>query len=355
MAARRRSHKTRDLPPNLYVRNDGYYSYRDPRTGKEYGLGRDKRYAVTQAIEANMSMVDSPTASLIERMSGQGNISFYVWADKYYEILIGRDLKSKTLTDYADRIKAIRNGIPDMHLNQVSTRTIADFIGRYESQGKSTTAKLIRSTLLDMFRSAIAEGYINNNPVSVTRNPRTKVKRSRLSLDDYRVIISKSAGMPEWISLSIRVALLTGQRVSDISEMKWDSVADGFMRVEQLKTGAKLAIPLNLKLSEAGLIFSDLLSECRLSSPGEYVVGTKKGERIAPRTISGGFSRLRSDCGLSWNGAPPSFHELRSLSARLHTKENGAEFAQRLLGHKSAQMTDRYRDSRGSEWDIILS
>ncbi|WP_201295597.1 phage integrase Arm DNA-binding domain-containing protein, partial [Escherichia coli] len=25
---------------NLYIRNNGYYCYRDPRTGKEFGLGR---------------------------------------------------------------------------------------------------------------------------------------------------------------------------------------------------------------------------------------------------------------------------------------------------------------------------
>ncbi|EEE4507015.1 phage integrase Arm DNA-binding domain-containing protein, partial [Escherichia coli] len=34
---RRRSHERRDLPPNLYIRNNGYYCYRDPRTGKEFG------------------------------------------------------------------------------------------------------------------------------------------------------------------------------------------------------------------------------------------------------------------------------------------------------------------------------
>ncbi|EEQ2761269.1 phage integrase Arm DNA-binding domain-containing protein [Escherichia coli] len=44
---RRRSHERRDLPPNLYIRNNGYYCYRDPRTGKEFGLGRDRRIAIT--------------------------------------------------------------------------------------------------------------------------------------------------------------------------------------------------------------------------------------------------------------------------------------------------------------------
>ncbi|EJS1768083.1 phage integrase Arm DNA-binding domain-containing protein, partial [Escherichia coli] len=50
---RRRSHERRDLPPNLYIRNNGYYCYRGPRTGKEFGLGRDRRIAITEAIQAN--------------------------------------------------------------------------------------------------------------------------------------------------------------------------------------------------------------------------------------------------------------------------------------------------------------
>lgn len=54
---RPRNHANRGLPPNLYVRNNGYYCYRDPRTGKEYGVGIDKREAINQAVEANMQLI----------------------------------------------------------------------------------------------------------------------------------------------------------------------------------------------------------------------------------------------------------------------------------------------------------
>lgn len=58
----------------------------------------------------------------------------------------------------------------------------------------------------------------------------------------------------------------------------------------------------------------------------------------------------RAKPGLKWSAAntPPSFHEIRSLAARLFT-EQGID-AQALLGHKSADMTALYRDSRGAEW-----
>ncbi|MGL9735874.1 MAG: phage integrase Arm DNA-binding domain-containing protein [Symbiopectobacterium sp.] len=31
----------------MQPRNDGYFCYRDPRKGKEYGLGRNHREAIT--------------------------------------------------------------------------------------------------------------------------------------------------------------------------------------------------------------------------------------------------------------------------------------------------------------------
>lgn len=75
-----------------------------------------------------------------------------------------------------------------------------------------------------------------------------------------------------------------------------------------------------------------------------------------------GFAKARELSGITWEKEPPSFHELRSLSARLYTEEKGTEFAQRLLGHKSLVMTAKYQDNRGSEWvksppdyDLILT
>lgn len=52
--------------------------------------------------------------------------------------------------------------------------------------------------------------------------------------------------------------------------------------------------------------------------------------------------------GRAWKGAPPSFHEIRSLSARLYGKQ-GLD-AQALLGHSDPATTRKYLDSKGMEW-----
>ncbi|MFP9126129.1 tyrosine-type recombinase/integrase, partial [Enterococcus faecalis] len=44
--------------------------------------------------------------------------------------------------------------------------------------------------------------------------------------------------------MSMDLAILTGQRSGDIRKLKWNDVHDGFLWVEQEKTGTKIAIPL---------------------------------------------------------------------------------------------------------------
>lgn len=89
MAARRRTHKNKELPPNLYCM-DGYYSFRDPRSGKEYGLGRDKRIAVNEAVAVNMTMMPA-RLSLADKIIGKNHIVFGALIDAYKENLKSRN------------------------------------------------------------------------------------------------------------------------------------------------------------------------------------------------------------------------------------------------------------------------
>lgn len=348
MAARRRSSKTSDLPPNLYSRN-GYYSYRDPRTGKEYGLGRDKRYAVTQAIDANMTMVSSPITGLVDRMNSKVVVTVGAWCERYIEVLERRNLSTGSLTEYKSRISAIRAALSSVVLGDVTTKDVAEFLEGYVAAGKTARAKLLRSTLMDMFREAIAEGIVLNNPVDATRNSRIAVKRSRLSAEEFNAILDATEGCQPWVSLSMKLALVTAQRVSDVVKMRWDDIRDDRIRVEQKKTGMKLAIPFSVTVG--GYFLSSVLDECReLYRQYPTVIATRTGTELDVKTVSRAFTKARNETGIIWEGDPPSFHEIRSLAARMYKSEKGEKYAQSILGHKSAEMTERYTDFRGSQW-----
>lgn len=349
---RPRNHANRGLPPNLYVRNNGYYCYRDPRTGKEYGVGSDKRDAINQAVEANLQLMAPDTVKLVDRISGENAMTLHSWLERYEEIVNARGLKKSTLVNYKSWMGIFKASFNDSSLSIITTKDIAEFINSQVNQGKAASAKLMRGALLDMFREAMAEGYINSNPVEATRSPKVEIKRSRLTLESYRKIRQSADSLPPWAALSMDLALVTGQRLGDICKLKWEDIHDNKLWIVQKKTQAKLSIPLLISIDNINL--GSVLERCKALFGGtEFVLSTNRGGAVAERTMTEGFMNARLLSGLQWDGTPPSFHEIRSLSARLYTDAKGGEFAQHLLGHKSAQMTAKYQDSRGSEWDDI--
>ncbi|WP_407234339.1 phage integrase Arm DNA-binding domain-containing protein [Escherichia coli] len=72
---------------HLYIRNNGYYCYRDPRTGKEFGLGRDRRIAITEAIQANIELFSGHKHKpLTARINSDNSVTLHSWLDRYEKI-----------------------------------------------------------------------------------------------------------------------------------------------------------------------------------------------------------------------------------------------------------------------------
>jgi integrase len=189
------------------------------------------------------------------------------------------------------------------------------------------------------------------------------VTRQRLTLDDFLKIVEEAKKDPGmvWAARAFMLALLTGQRREDIKLMQFPHVKDGFLWVEQSKSQGKtkIKIPTSIGLAAVGLTIDDVIRECRDNIASKHVIHyvrhmgrTKPGESPALRNFTDAFAACRDAAGIvvEEGRTAPSFHEIRSLAARLYGDQYGPEFAQAILGHKSAQMTALYRDSRGREW-----
>jgi len=343
--ARRRSLVNRDLPPNLYVRNNGYYSYKDPRTGKEYGLGRDKRYALTQAIEANMELYQdlSQPVNLLDRMNEVKKFTLNDWLVTYEKELIRRKLAAKTMESYERFLRTIKDGIGPFPIEDIDTKVLADFLAPWRDDGKATMHNRIRNFLKDVFATAIAHGVIKTNPIEYIKTEKVEIVRSRLSLEEFKLICANTPSLYPWAKPCFELALLTGQRISDIQAMKWADIRDNKIYVEQQKTGSRVAIKTSIGLEAIGKTIQEVLDELKtFKDETDHVIPVSGGRD----KLSRAFLKSRSASKLKWEGTAPSFHEIRSLSARLYKEENDAEFSQRLLGHKNSAMTDRYTDTR---------
>lgn len=363
MAPRPRKAGSKDLPPNLYQKKDSrngvtYYSYRDPVSGRVFGLGKDKARAIQEAVEANRAEMLQPT--LTARLNSEPERVprlFGDWLDEYEKIYAERGLSEASVRNTRMRLKRLRARFGTMDIRDIGTIDVAGYFSEMAKEGKAQMARAMRSLLRDVFMEAMAAGWTDKNPVEVTKAARVKIKRERLTLEMWRLIYAE-AKQP-WLKRAMELAVITGQRREDIAAMQFKDEQDGYLQVVQSKTGMRLRIKTSIGLDVLGLNLAAVIKACRGRVLSRYLVHhhrtisrAKAGQPIMLDTLTAAFADARDRAArkhsIDLGASPPSFHEMRSLAARLH--EDEGRNPQRLLGHRSAKMTDLYRDSRGAEW-----
>ncbi|HFS0157562.1 TPA: phage integrase Arm DNA-binding domain-containing protein [Enterobacter hormaechei] len=379
MAARPRKHNVKI--PNLYCKLDKrtskiYWQYRHPVTGSFIGFGTDDEAAKAAAIEMNRITAEQETQqsyALIDmamKSSGKKDQGIRVseWIKKYIEIQMERlrdgEIKNPTVKSRRLCSQILADRVPNLRLKDVDTRLIAKIIDEYKAEGKHRMGQLIRSVLNDVFKEAQHSGEVDPgyNPALAVKNPVAKVKRSRLSIEQWKLIFESAGSLPPCAQNSMLLALVTGQRIGDIVEMKFSDIWDNHLHVTQNKTGMKLAIPLNLRCDAIGLTLADVISKCRDRVVSPYLIHHvkhhaygKAGSHVPEKTISRYFKEARDKANITWPKdctALPPFHEQRSLSSRTY-KAQGID-VKTLLGHKTEAMSVMYGDDRGLEWKKVV-
>ncbi|WP_079907453.1 tyrosine-type recombinase/integrase [Salmonella enterica] len=351
-----------NLPKNLtYRKNRKSFAWRNPLTYEEFQLGQiSRRDAIAQAIEANNFIAQNYTpVALIEKLKGMDSLTVTKWIERYEVLLQRRNLSANTYKIRGNQLATIREKMGEMILAEVTTKHIATFLETWIEGGKNTMAGAMRSVLSDMFREAVVEGHITQNPVEPTRAPKIEVARNRLRLDVYKKIRESAEHLPAWFPLAMDLALVTGQRREDVSCMKFSNIIDDRLYINQIKTGMKLALPLSLNLSAVGLRLGTVIDRCRLVSRTDYLIspGVRKNSSdgsLHPDSLTKKFVAARKLAGINFSDNPPTFHEIRSLAGRLYRDERGEDFAQKLLGHTSENTTKLYLDERDEKAYIML-
>lgn len=354
----------RDPTPNLYEKFDKrtqktYYTYRDPRNGRFIGLGTDRARAITASKASNALIYAELANKQVQRIASPSGPTVATFARKYLNIIASE----RTIAANTDRTRTyilhkVIEKIGSTPINHVTVNDLAGIISGYRERGKARMAQSVRSVLMDLWRVAISEGLCSENPAAATRNPRVDVKRQRLSLDQFKDILTAAeASLDPWVSNAMLLGLLTGQRREDIVTMRFRDVKEGYLEIVQGKTGARIRIATSLRLAAIGLSVVDVITRCRDNVVSPYIIHhtvrrtcAEAGSAVHKDTLSRNFARAREAAGLT-GPAQPSYHEIRSLAARLYKLEGVA--VQSLLGHTDSRMTDTYVDSRGTDWVVV--
>lgn len=373
MAARPR--KNNVSVPNLYPLysrkvNKVYWRYKHPVTGKFHALGTNEAEAIAIATEANTRLAEQRTRQILaisdKIATSKGKaITTSTWLERYQAIQDDRlkngDIRLNTYKQKAKPVSLLRERAGMKLISAVDVRDIAQLLDEYISAGQPRMAQVIRSVLIDVFKEAQHYGEVppGYNPALATKQPRRKITRQRLSLEEWQKIFDIADTSHRYMGNAMLLALVTGQRLGDISKMKFSDIWEDYLHVIQEKTGSKIAIPLSLRLNAINWSLRDVVARCRDYAVSPYLVHffrttsqAERGAQVKANTLTMNFSKARDLAGIDWGrGSPATFHEQRSLSERLYEAQ-GVD-TQKLLGHKSPNQTARYHDDRGKGWAKI--
>lgn len=281
----------------------------------------------------------------------------------YRTIIKDRGYKAQTIKNREACIKFIEAQLGTRPLRAIKPHEITTMLKRCSPH----KAGRVLFEMRDVFSEAIANAETETNPAAHVKAPPAPGIRKRLTLETWQSMVDHAkANLPPWVHAMLLLGLATGQRRADLAKMRFDDVVDGHLRVEQQKkarkkVGARLAIPLWLRLEATGTTLGDVIEHCKtIGKPGDHMLRQTNGRPIELSSLTARFHEcIVAVCGADAYGQFewPSLHEVRSLSARTYIAEGMApETVQKLLGHKHSEMTAIYLDDRGlteAEWKVV--
>jgi integrase len=269
--------------------------------------------------------------------------SFKEMMDKYESEHVSQKRSARQYRGYIKNLRSFFND--ECLLSEITPSMINEYKMKRRKEGVGP-ASINRelAVLKNAFNKALREwGWVRENPVMKIPMEKEPPGRVRYLTDEEFAKLLEAC--PEWLKPIVLTARHTGLRKENILSLKWHQV-DLFRRVitiERTKSGERLGIPLNDTLME---LFKKLSKVRYIGS--EYVFyhptakkknakGTFDGRRYYEVKTS--FQEALKKAGIE----NFRFHDLRHCFASALVQRGVDPFeVQRLLGHKSHAMTQRY-------------
>lgn len=239
----------------------------------------------------------------------------------------------KRLLIYVRHLKGFFGNTP---LDQLTPKRIVDYKNkRYGDGVKPATINRELAALKKAFNLARREWeWCSDNPVSRVSMEKENNARDRwLSRREEAQLVSLAA---EWLRDVVVFAINTGLRMGEILALRWGAVdfSRRTLMVVQSKNGERRTIPLNQTVLE-------LLAKRMKQRPAstECVFWSEAGTPLDGPNVRRAFRLILKKAEL----VDFHFHDLRhTFATRMVQAGVDLYKVQRLLGHKSPQMTQRY-------------
>lgn len=305
-------------------RGDGFRYYLP--NGKQVALSQDESEAIEEALMLNKRYGrETLLDSRIRNAMGEKTIKDA--CELYLAEFLQLDRAKNTKDIRRRQVARIIRDLGDRPLT-ISRRAIAEWLN-------FDTHNHYRAVLIEVFRIAVAEGWIEENEAEKTRKKvKPKKQRPPMTEEMYKIIYNS---VEDWLQIAMDLSLYTTQRVGDVLKMKTSDIVDGKIRVIQQKTGGPILVGIGPQLGQV----IDRARSYPVASP--YLVRRvkRKHDDNGPKpvklwTLEHYFRKSAREL----MDPHPTFHEIRGLGITL--ARNAGLDAQTLAGHSDKSMTDKY-------------
>lgn len=235
-----------------------------------------------------------------------------------------------------------QNFIPDIPLEQVSSKIIDQFISSVAAKSKFS-ASLYYRTLKAAFNKAVIWEYIPANPFNKIKAPKvSKSYPAFIDFNELQLIIINTA-KPFLIPL-FQTAFYTGMRLAELTNMKWNWI-DFQKNIITLKCDISFTtknrkeriIPINSTLKNILLNHQPKVINI---SKDDFVFTSSKGIKLNEDFVSKNFKKAVRKAGVN---SKVHFHSLRhSFCSNLVQKGVSLYIVKDLAGHQDIKTTQIY-------------
>lgn len=241
-----------------------------------------------------------------------------------------KELKPRVKELYLPILDAFQEKYGNLSKDGITRR----FLMEWRDSMSSTPGKANNSmtTMRSVMRFARDRGIIKVNPTDKIKKLKMGSWRcwTQSEIDSFLEIC------PENMRLAIFLGIYTGQRINDITKMRWNQIVDGGINVVQEKTGQELWIPIHTDLAKQ-------IEKTKKTSV--MILTTQSGKPFLRRNLSEKFKETCREAGLPEDCV---FHGLRKTAAvRLAEAGCTSNQIRAITGHLTTDMVEYY--TRGAD------
>lgn len=307
----------RELPRWMHFKHGRYYLVKN---NKWRPLSRDRHDALVEYARLTTVSDDGALQELVLRALAYMKPS----------------IKPSTYKNYVTCSRRVIEAFADFSPKQIRPGHVVQFLDDYRDT--PSMGNLLLSFLHGVFVQAVRWEIIPFDPSRDIKKFKTKGRDRLISDHEWKVI---KANASPTLSCLMDMAYLTGQRISDVMEMKYSQISVMGIYVKQGKTDARQLILMTPEL-EAVIRETKMIHN---SPKANTLFHKPNGSPLSYNTIYGHWRRACAGAGVEAvgkNGA--HFHDIRA-NAATEADEAGID-SRALLGHTTESSHQRYLRSK---------